>query len=101
MTKAMLIQQAIRGRQYLQFYYDGHARIVAPAAYGFHHTTGNEMFRGYQIDGTSKSRVVPLWDLFKVEKVEHLVVANRVFLDNPPGYRSGDAHLAPLISELS
>jgi hypothetical protein len=51
-----IICQAIRGRDVLTFYYDGHFRKVEPHAYGIT-TANNEALRCYQILGSSRGGV--------------------------------------------
>ena len=84
---------AITGRRVVEFDYDGHHRVVQPAAAGPHATTGNMVLRGYQIGGTSSSRPVPLWDLFKVDKIRNWAMRSNTFAENPPGYSKGDKHI--------
>ncbi len=54
---------AIKERRLVAFDYDGHPRVVQPAAHGPHVSTGNPVLRGYQVGGTGKTREVPFWDL--------------------------------------
>lgn len=89
----MTICTAIQEKRLVSFSYDGHSRVVVPAAHGPHKTTGNSVFRGYQIRGTSGSRAVPLWDLFLEDKAVGLTVLDETFDENPPGYRPGDKHI--------
>jgi hypothetical protein len=96
----MDICDAIANRHVIRFSYDGHPRTVIPAAYGHHHTTGNEVLRGYQVGGTSSSRTVPLWDLFLIEKMVGYEVTGEQFVDNPPAFARGDKHISPLYCEL-
>lgn len=84
---------SIAQRRMISFTYDGHPRVVQPAAYGTHITTGNLLLRGYQVDGSSHSRKPPLWDLFSVEKMVGLQILEETFQDDPPGYSPGDKHL--------
>lgn len=95
------IDVAIRERREIEFTYDGHLRVVQPAAHGRHKDTGNEVLRGYQIGGGSNSRQPPLWDLFLVAKINSLTVTDRRFTANPPHYSQGDKHMKPIITELS
>lgn len=83
----------------IEFDYDGHHRVVQPAAAGYHVTTGNAVLRGYQTGGTSSSRAVPLWDLFLVGKIQNLVVTGRTFAADPPKYVKGDSHIK-IVCEL-
>jgi len=43
--------EAIESRRLVEFTYDGHPRVVIPAAYGRHGTTGNPVLRAYQAGG--------------------------------------------------
>lgn len=89
----MDLSDAIEARRVVAFTYDGLPRIVHPAALGEHISTGKLSLRGYQVGGRSKSRPVPLWDLFTVAKITGLVVTSEKFETNPPGFRPGDKHL--------
>lgn len=84
---------AIAGRRLVEFDYDGHHRVVQPAAAGPHATTRNPVLRGYQVGGTGKTRVVPFWDLFLVGKITNWTVLDETFEDDPPGYKKGDQHI--------
>ena len=89
----MSICDAIKGRQVIEFDYDSHHRIVQPAAAGPHVTTGNPVLRGYQVGGTGKTREVPFWDLFLIEKIRNLVILEETFDADPLGYQRGDKHI--------
>jgi hypothetical protein len=91
---------AINGRHLVSFLYDGHQRIVIPAAYGQHKTTGNAVLRAYQTGGTSSSRTVPLWDLFLVEKMTSCVILDETFAADPPSYAPGDKHMGEIYCQL-
>ncbi|WP_205858664.1 hypothetical protein [Plantibacter sp. M259] len=94
------IDDAINDRVEIEFTYDGLPRVVQPAAHGTHVSTGKELLRGYQTGGTSATRSVPLWDLFSVAKIESLVVTERRFDANPPGYSPDDRHLGEIYAQL-
>lgn len=94
------VDRAITQRREIEFVYKGLSRVVQPAAHGFHISTGNEVLRGYQIAGRSSSRTVPLWDLFSIGKIEGLQVTERIFVEDPPEYKKGDAHMGRMISQL-
>lgn len=53
------LEHAISNRLHIEFVYDGHPRVVQPAAYGIHATTRKPTLRAYQVGGTSSSRVAP------------------------------------------
>lgn len=84
---------AIRNRKLISFVYDGLPRIVQPAAYGSHATTGSMKLRGYQVGGASSSGSLPQWRLFSVDKMESPSMLDETFSDSPPGYSPGDQHL--------
>ena len=84
---------AIAGRHLISFVYDGHERVVIPAAHGTHVTTGNAVLRAYQIRGTSSTRPIPLWDLFLTDKMQHPQILDETFADDPPQFRRGDKHI--------
>lgn len=91
--EAMSICDAIAERKNVTFDYDGHHRVVQPAAHGPHATTGNDVLRGYQIAGSGKTRSVPFWDLFLVAKITNFRVLDERFQADPPGYAKGDKHI--------
>lgn len=96
----MDICAAINGRHLISFVYDGHNRIVIPAAYGRHLTTANDMLRGYQTGGTGSSRPVPFWDLFLVEKIVSYAILDETFETDPPQYARNDKHMAEIYCQL-
>ncbi len=89
----MNICTAIREKRLVSFTYDGHSRVVIPAAHGPHKTTGNSVLRGYQIRGTSSTRSVPLWDLFLTDNMVGFQVLDETFAAAPPDYSRGDKHI--------
>lgn len=91
---------AIRSRRLVSFHYDGHPRVVIPAAFGQHATTDNSVLRAYQIRGSGKTRPVPFWDLFLVEKVTGARMLDESFVDDPPSYRRGDRHMSVIHCQL-
>jgi hypothetical protein len=91
---------AINGRRLVAFDYQGHSRVVIPACYGLHATTGNPILRAYQVRGTSSSRNAPLWDLFLLVEVMGAAPLGETFSDDPPGYRRNDKHISPIYAQL-
>lgn len=91
---------AISNRQLIEFEYDGYHRVVVCTAIGRHKTTGNEVVRGYQVGGFSKTRPIPYWHLFKVDKISKCKTLNESFEHNPPGYKKGDSNIWPIEREL-
>jgi len=94
------IDDAITKRLEIEFVYDGLHRVVQPAAYGTHKSTGNDVLRAYQIGGSSSSRTPPLWDLFLTARIHDLVVSERTFSDDPPHYARNDKHMAHIFAQL-
>lgn len=91
---------AIRSNTLVAFRYDGHNRVVIPAAYGLHVSTGNEILRGYQVRGSGNTRPVPFWDLFLTHKMTGFKALDEPFLELPPHYARGDKHISPLFAQL-
>lgn len=96
----MDFSEAIRFRRVVAFTYDGHPRVVIPAAYGRHVSTGNLVLRAYQTGGVSTSRAVPFWTLFRVDKIVSPHFTGEVFVENPKDYKIGDEDISPILSEL-
>lgn len=94
------LAEAIEQRHLVEFNYGGHTRVVIPAAVGNHATTGNEVLRGYQIRGTSSSRAVPLWDLFRLDRITHLATLDEGFQGTPPDYSRDDRDISPIRAQL-
>ncbi|MEV8148750.1 hypothetical protein AB0O52_11485 [Arthrobacter sp. NPDC080073] len=91
---------AIQNRNLVSFHYDGHPRVVQPAACGPHATTGNEVLRGYQVDGRGNSRPVPFWDLFLIDKMSNVEILDGRFTEDPPYYSRDDKHINPIRAQL-
>ncbi|MBT8163286.1 MULTISPECIES: hypothetical protein [Arthrobacter] len=96
----MDFSDAIQNRNLVAFNYDGHPRVVVPAAFGLHATTGNEVLRGYQVDGSGNSRPVPFWDLFLTEKMSKVEILDGQFIEDPPHYSRNDKHIDPIRAQL-
>lgn len=96
----MDFSEAIQNRNFVAFKYDGHPRVVIPAAFGIHATTGNEVLRGYQVEGTGNSRPVPFWDLFLTGKMSGVEVLDSQFIQDPPHYSPNDKHIDPIHAQL-
>ena len=94
------IDDAIRGRREIEFVYDGLFRIVQPAVHGIHKGTHNEVVRGYQVGGRSKSSTAPQWKLFSVAKIRQLVVTERRFIAAPPDYDATASDLSTVFAQL-
>jgi hypothetical protein len=91
---------AIAERKLIMFTYNGLPRVVIPAAYGPHITTGNESLRGYQVGGEGSSRSVPFWDLFTIAKMVNVELEGSTFFDLPPQYKKDDKAIRPIRGQL-
>ena len=94
-----IICGAIQNRNVLEFNYHGCHRVVEPHAYGLSKAS-NEVIRCYQTDGYSNSKIIPCWQLMKVDDIEFLTVTERHFLDARSGYRRGDRSMPTIFCEL-
>lgn len=70
-AKIETILEAMEWGQIIIFNYSGSDRVVAPFAVGVS-SERNPLFRGYQIEGTSKSGKVGGWRVYQVLKIEKL-----------------------------
>jgi hypothetical protein len=84
------ICQAIREMRVIEFYYDGGVRTVEPFCHGVS-TAGNEVLRGCQVGGYSRSGDLPRWRLFNVAEIRRLTVTEEAFTGKRPGYRARDS----------
>ncbi len=87
------ICDAIKQRRLLQFSYDGHQRVVIPAAHGQHATTNNPVLRAYQVRGSSTSRVPPLWSMVTLAKMSGVLILAESFDADPPEYVRNDSDI--------
>jgi hypothetical protein len=94
------LRAAINTRRLVSFSYDGHARIVIPAAYGRRSSTGNMLLRAYQVGGTDKTRSIPAWSLFREDKMINAQMLDEQFDGPPPGYRRGDRDIDVILAQL-
>lgn len=90
---------AIQNRCVLEFWYNGHLRIVEPHAYGLNRKF-NEVLRCYQTGGTSDSGILPDWKFLELNQITLLTVTPRRFEGVRPGYRRGDRGMSTIFCEL-
>jgi predicted DNA-binding transcriptional regulator YafY len=83
------ICNAIRNKQVLEFYYDGGSRLVEPFCHGVS-TAGNEVLRGFQTGGYSKSGNSHTWKMFRVDEISSISIKNEKFTGNRPHYNPND-----------
>lgn len=93
------IIQAIEHQNRLRVVYDGGARLVEPHAVGVS-SAGNEVFRGYQVEGESTSGEHTAWKLFRLDRIEALEVLDETFLSARDGYTQGDSAMVQIFREL-
>ncbi|HVW90951.1 MAG TPA: hypothetical protein VHC01_15950 [Gaiellaceae bacterium] len=91
---------AIRARRLVSFRYHGKPRIVVPAVYGRHATSGNLVLRAYQVGGSGSSRASPYGHLFLVDEIEDPVALEETYPGEPHGYQRDDRHISPIYARL-
>ena len=67
---------------------------------GLHQTTKKLSLRAYQVAGFSRSGRPAGWRLYTVRKVRDPQVREEPFVGPPPGYRTKDGELSPIICQL-
>lgn len=80
---------AIAQRRLLEFYYQGHFRIVAPYCHGVS-KRGAEALRGVQLRGTSSSGGFGFGKLWRVGEMSKIQMIDETFLANDPNYNADD-----------
>lgn len=84
---------AIANRAIVQFTYDGGTRTVEPHAHGTS-TAGNEVLRGFQTDGVSRSGEPVGWKLYTAAKMSAFRQTGQTFSSNRLGYNPNDEAMA-------
>lgn len=92
--------RAIVDRLPVRFVYGRQPRTVQPAALGHHVVTGALSLRGYQTGGRSNSRPPPFWTIFPLDEIDDLEVVDAPFVDDPPGYATGERPFDAVIAQL-
>jgi len=95
-----LICNAIAKKNIIEFYYKGGIRRVEPHCYGIHKDTGNEVLRGFQIDGYSESKKIPYWRLYIVSEMSGLRITDDLFLSPRPEYNPNDSHMSTIFCNI-
>lgn len=90
-----IICNAIKNKQVLEFYYDGGIRVVEPFCYGIS-TAGNEVLRGFQIEGYSNSGNSFGWKLFKIDEMTSIRNKNMNFSGQRPYYNPNDKSMTEI-----
>lgn len=73
-----VICNAIKSKQIIHFNYEDKTRIVEPYCFG-ESSKGNQVLRGFQIKGDSKSGDSHGWKLFNVSKMENVAINREHF----------------------
>ena len=89
---------AIKRRYVIQFSHNGGSRGGEPYCHGVS-TARNEVLRGFQISGYSRSGFVPAWKLFRVSKIQHLKIKNENFTVRSR-YRKNDSDMITIYCQV-
>ncbi len=84
-----VICEAIGKKAVLQLIYGGYLRTVEPQCHGIS-TAGNEVLRGIQTGGESRSGLARFGKLFEVSKMSGLTITGLNFSGPGPGYNPDD-----------
>jgi len=81
------------------FEYEGYKRQVIPFAYGRHASTKNEVMRGLQTAGGSKSGKYDFPKMWSVDEMTNIRILDETF-EIPVRYEKGDKGIDPIVAEL-
>jgi predicted DNA-binding transcriptional regulator YafY len=87
------ICRAIRERRVLRFNYEGGAREIEPYCHGFSRES-QELVRGYQIAGVSRSGEPVGWKTFRVDRMADVAVTFATFPAERDGYDPAENRMA-------
>lgn len=90
--------KAINEKKLVRLYYSEGYRTVEPHAYGLGNS-GNDLLRGYQVDGASESDKPTGWKLFKLDEIRDLSLTENIF-EERKGYRRGDSAMQKIYAEI-
>jgi hypothetical protein len=93
------ICSAIKERRIIEFHYKGGTRKVEPFCYGINNT-GNQVLRGFQIGGFSRSGNKYGWRLYTVSLISNLKVTDKYFGWNRPGYNPRDSQMTRIFCNI-
>lgn len=88
-----LLCEAIATRRLLAFTYEGLARVVAPYCHGFT-KAGDEVLRGIQVRGSSRSGHFISGKLWTVSKMRLVRTLEEAYQANDPSYEPDDSAMA-------
>ena len=95
----IVLVSAIKEMRFVTFNYDGLDRVVECATLGYT-TAGMPAIRGYQPAGDTHSGTVPCWRLFRIDKIQGLVLTEEHFYSEPPFYKKSDPAFSRIDAEL-
>jgi hypothetical protein len=90
-----VICAAIRLRRLLAFEYQGLPRLVAPYCHGISRR-GEEVLRGVQVGGSSRSGLLGAGKLWRVAQMRQLRDGGESFVPNDPHYNPDDSALVEI-----
>src|SRR5262245_15665512 len=90
-----LLCQAIRGRRIVRFFYDGGIRDVEPHGHGCSKDY-NDLLRGYQVAGYSRSGDPVGWKMFRFDRASGLMVTDTRSPGPRPEYDRDDDSMATI-----
>jgi hypothetical protein len=88
-----LLCEAIATKTLLAFTYDGHPRVVAAYCHGFTRA-GDEVLRGVQLRGSSRSGHFAGGKLWTVSKMRLVRTLDERFVADDPDYEPNDSAMA-------
>jgi hypothetical protein len=94
-----ILKTAIEKQSVVRFVYNGRERIVEPQTYGIS-TTGNELLRGYQREGGSRSETAARLKLFELAKISKLEVSGERFAGARPEHNPDDSAMVEVFATL-
>jgi len=95
----VLVCQAIEQRKVIRFHYDGGTRDIEPHIHGFD-KDGDELLRGYQVSGFSRSGQIEGWKIFKLDEVRAMALTDHGFASSRIGYEPNDAMMSSIHCRL-
>ena len=89
---------AIEARKLLKIRYSRGERLVEPYAIGVS-TSGNQLLRAYQLEGSSESNEKSGWRLFKIDEIENVSLNEESFSPREE-YKRGDKVFLEIFSQI-
>ena len=95
----LALRDAMMKGKTVSFIYEGKPKTVEAHAIGRSTKDGGLVLRGYQVAGHA-SRPLPIWALYRIEKIEGLAI-DFVSSEAPrEGYSRGDRQMSTVLTEL-